>query len=169
MAPQNFREITELLRGGIKLVPTELEYARVVQRGLDKKAPFSSDKNSVADALLIELYATQISQPEPGDIYCFATSNHRDFSLPSGDRRLPHPDLADLFASTQSRYCYGVDGLNDVLAEHLGNDFLEEQEEVDFLINAEEPVRWRRSSGRNRSFSTGFGTCAGSFTPRQPT
>jgi hypothetical protein len=77
--------------------------------------------------------------PEPGDVYCFVTSNHRDFSLPNGDRRQPHPDLADLFASTQSRYCYGVDGLNDVLAEHLGNDFLEEQEEVDFLINAEEP------------------------------
>jgi hypothetical protein len=139
MAPQNFREITELLRGGIKLVPTEREYARIVQRGLDKKAPFSSDKNSVADALLIELYATQISQAEPGDVYCFVTSNHRDFSLPNGDRRQPHPDLADIFASTQFRYCYGVDGLNDVLAEHLGNDFLEEQEEVDFLINAEEP------------------------------
>lgn len=120
-------------------MPTEREYARIVRRGLDKKAPFSSDKNSVADVLLIELYATQISQAEPGDVYCFVTSNDRDFSLPNGDRRQPHPDLADLFASTQSRYCHGVDGLNDVLAEHLGNDFLEEQGEVDFLINAEEP------------------------------
>jgi hypothetical protein len=139
MAPQNFREIAELLRGGIKLVPAELEYARIVKRGLDKKAPFSSDKDSVADALLIELYTTQISQAEPGDVYCFVTSNHRDFSLPNGDRRQPHPDLANLFAGTQSRYCYGIDGLNDVLAEHLGDDFLEEQEEIDFIINAEEP------------------------------
>ena len=107
MGPQNFREIAELLRGGIKLVPTDLEYARVVQRGLDKKAPFSFVKNSVADALLIELYATQISRADPADVYCFATSNYRDFSLPNGDNRQPHPDLADLFTSSQSHYRRG--------------------------------------------------------------
>lgn len=138
-APQNFREIAELLRKGKRLVPTELEYARVIQRGLDKKAPFSSDKNSVADALLIELYATQADQAEPGDVYCFATSNYRDFSMPNGDRRQPHPDLSALFAGTQSRFYYGIEGLNDALTEHLGADFLEEQEEVDFLIHTEEP------------------------------
>jgi hypothetical protein len=139
MGPQNFREISELLRGGMKLVPADLEYASVIQRGLDKKAPFSSDKNSVADALLIELYAKQISQADPGDVYCFATSNYRDFSLPNGDHRQPHPDLADLFTSSQSHYCYGIDGLDGILVEHLGDDFLEEQEEVDVIINAEEP------------------------------
>lgn len=81
-APQNFREIAELLRTGTTLVPTDLEYARVVQRGLGKKAPYSSGKNSVADALLIELYATQVRQCSPGDVYCFVTSNHSDFSVP---------------------------------------------------------------------------------------
>ena len=60
-APQNFREIDELQRAGTILEPAELEYARAVQRGLDKRAPFTSDKNSVADALLIEIYASQIS------------------------------------------------------------------------------------------------------------
>jgi hypothetical protein len=60
MAPQNFREIDELLRAGTILEPTDLEYAKAVQRGLDKRAPFTSDKNSVADALLIEIYAVQI-------------------------------------------------------------------------------------------------------------
>lgn len=68
-APQNFREIAELLRTGTTLVPTDLEYARVVQRGLDKKAPYSSGKNSVADALLIELYATQVRQCSPGGFF----------------------------------------------------------------------------------------------------
>jgi hypothetical protein len=139
MAPQNFREIGELLLGGKTLTPTELEYARVVQRGLDKKAPFGSDKNSVADALLIELYATQISQAGSGEVYCFVTSNHRDFSLPSGDRRQPHPDLAAIFSRAESHYGYGIDGLNDILTEHLGDAFLNEQEEADFIINVEEP------------------------------
>lgn len=90
MAPQNFREIDDLLRRGTTIEPTDLEYAKVVQRGLDKRAPFTSDKNSVADALLIEIYAAQISGGDNSDVYGFATSNHRDFSVPNGDHRQPH-------------------------------------------------------------------------------
>jgi PIN domain len=41
MAPQNHREIDELLRSGTRVEPTDLEYARAVQRGLDKRAPFT--------------------------------------------------------------------------------------------------------------------------------
>ena len=48
-APQNFREIDELLRDGTILVPAEPEYARAVQRGLRKQAPFISDKNIYQD------------------------------------------------------------------------------------------------------------------------
>jgi PIN domain len=66
-APQNFREIDELLRDGTILVPAESEYARAVQRGLSKQAPFTSDKNSVADALLIEIYASQIAGADSSD------------------------------------------------------------------------------------------------------
>ena len=138
-APQNFREIAELLGGGQKLKPTSAERARVVQRGLEKRAPFCSGKNSVADALLIELYATQIKRADPDDVYCFVTSNHRDFSAPNGDHRQPHPDLADLFSSTQSRFLYQVDGLHAGLLEYFGDEFLEEYEEVEFLIGEEEP------------------------------
>jgi PIN domain-containing protein len=139
MTPQNFREISELLHDGKGLVPTDQEYARVVQRGLEKKAPFTSDKNSVADALLIELYATQLTEAGPGDVYCFVTSNHRDFSVPNGDRRQPHPDLADLFPDAESRYLYQVDGLHTALLDHFGDEFLQEYEEVGYFINFEEP------------------------------
>lgn len=139
IAPQNFREIRELLDRGNVLPPSELEHARVVQRGLDKKAPFTSDKNSVADALLIELYATQISKAGADDLYCFVTSNHRDFSLPNGDRRRPHPDLNSFFSGGQSRYIYQLDGLDSLLTDCFGDEFVEEREEVEFLIESEEP------------------------------
>jgi len=43
-------------------------------------------------------------------VYCFVTSNHRDFPAPNGDRRQLHPDLADIFSSPQSRYLYLVRG-----------------------------------------------------------
>ena len=139
MAPQNFREIDELLRSGTTIEPADREYAKAVQRGIDKRAPFTSDKNSVADALLIEIYAARISAADSSDVYAFATSNHRDFSMPNGDHRLPHPDLAELFDSARSRYVYQVEGLHSLLLDHLGDEFLEEHEEVEFLINDEEP------------------------------
>jgi hypothetical protein len=139
MAPQNFREIDDLLRGGTALEPTDLEYAKVVQRGLEKRAPFTSDKNSVADALLIEVYAARILGADSSDVYAFATSNHRDFSMPNGDHRLPHPDLAELFDGAQSRYVYQVEGLHSMLMDVLDDEFREEYEEVEFLITDEEP------------------------------
>jgi hypothetical protein len=123
-APQNFWEIDELLRAGTILEPAGPEFARAVQRGLDKRAPFTSDKNSVADALLIEIYASQISEGGSSDVYAFVTSNYRDFSVPNGDRRQPHPDLAGLFDGTQSRYAYQVEGLHEVLVEQFGDEYL---------------------------------------------
>jgi hypothetical protein len=138
-APQNFREIDQLLRDGTTLEPGEPEYARALQRGLDKRAPFTSDKNSVADALLIEIYSSQISAADTSDVYAFVTSNHRDFSVTNGDRRQPHPDLAGLFDGTRSRYAYQVEGLHEVLLDQFGDEYLQEQDEVEFLINEEEP------------------------------
>ena len=134
-APQNFREIDELLQDGTILEPTQPEYVRAVQRGLDKRAPFTSDKNSVADALLVEIYASQISGIGRPDVYAFVTSNYRDFSAPNGDRCQPHPDLAGLFDCARSRYAYQV----EVLLEQFGDEYLEEQDEVEFLISEEEP------------------------------
>ena len=139
MAPQNFREIDELLRTGTIIEPTDTERAQAAQRGLDKTAPFTSNKNSVADALLIEIYSAQISGGDSSDVFAFVTSNHQDFSLPNGDHRLPHPDLAGLFDGDRSRYAYQVEGLHDVLVDYFGDAFLEEYHEVEFLINEEEP------------------------------
>src|SRR6266568_8057354 len=39
MTVQNFSEISELLRRARRVEPTELEQSRVIQRGLEKKAP----------------------------------------------------------------------------------------------------------------------------------
>ena len=86
-APQNFREAGELLPDGMILEPAEPEYTRAVQRGLNKRAPFTVDKNSVAGALHIETYASQVCGADGSDVYAFVTSNYRDFSVPNRDRR----------------------------------------------------------------------------------
>jgi hypothetical protein len=138
-APQNFREIDELLRGGKILRPSSAECTRAAQRGLDKRAPFTSDKNGVADAVLIEMYSSQVAKAKPGDIYAFVTSNHRDFSIPNGDHRLPHPDLAELFDGDQSRYVYQAEGLHDLLLECFEDWYLELQDDADAFLGFEEP------------------------------
>ena len=167
-APQNFREIAELLRAGTTLVPTGREHSNVVQRGLSKKAPFSSGKNSVADAMLIELYATQLRQAGPGDVYCFVTSNHNDFSVPNGDYRQPHPDLAGLFSDDRSQYGYRVEGLNEILTTHLGDAFVEEQDEVDALAGYEEPRTLAEIAAAEQEFFDRVLVCAqsGALRPR---
>ncbi|MCD5341750.1 PIN domain-containing protein [Arthrobacter sp. AK04] len=56
MTTRNYDDVLELLGLGERLEPGSYENDRVVQRGLNKKAPFHRSRNSVADALLIELY-----------------------------------------------------------------------------------------------------------------
>jgi hypothetical protein len=62
-----------------------------------------------------------------GARFIFVTHNKQDFSLPNGDQRLPHPDLAPLFSKIKSRYFISlVDALRrirpDVRAE-LADEF----------------------------------------------
>lgn len=139
MATRNFDDIADLLLKGRRLEPTDHERAAVVQRALDKLAPFHRAKNSVADALLIEMYASATGaadlQREP---HGFITSNSQDFSTARGDRRVPHEDLAAMFSPTGSDYWLGVEGLNEALLVHFGDEFEELLAESDFR---EEPRR----------------------------
>jgi hypothetical protein len=129
---QNFTEISELLQSGLRLEATSVETERVTKRGIENRAPFRSNKNSTADALIIELYASVVEQ-RCGDTNCFVTSNYLDFSELNGDRRQPHADLADLFAEEGSSYHYGVEGLNEALETNLGDEFTELSNEVTFM------------------------------------
>jgi PIN domain len=138
MTLQNFSEVSELLRRGRPLEPTESDHEKVIERALEKKAPFHRERNSVADALLIELYNTEVNGKHSArDQYCFVTSNYQDFSIPNGDRREPHPDIASVFVDKRSRYVYDLSGLNEVLVDHFGKEFTEESESVEF--GREEP------------------------------
>lgn len=139
MTTRNFDEVLELLRAGRTVEPTEEDRRAVVERGLAKQAPFHRSRNSVADALLIELYANAVRGVDLShEPHAFVTSNSEDFSLPNGDKRRPHPDIKATFAAADSTYALGVDGLNEVLLAHFGEEIEELFAETDF---AEEPQR----------------------------
>jgi predicted nucleic acid-binding protein len=147
MATRNFRDILDLLRKGRRLEPGDAERAAVVQRGLAKQAPFHRHKNSVGDAMLVELYGTAAREGEEGR-YCFVTSNHLDFSMEKGDQRLPHPDIAAVFVDESSRYYLGVAGLQAAMADYYDpdefgeildmSDFQENPRTLDEILEAEQ-------------------------------
>jgi len=128
MATRNFDEILELLRGSRRLERTPDVEARVIERALHKRAPFHSGKNSVADAVLIELYGAYVSSNAAAAM-SFVTTNYRDFSQHHGDRRLPHDDLAAYFTAPRSFY---FTDLTTALASQFRNEFEDLLLESDF-------------------------------------
>jgi hypothetical protein len=141
MATRNFDDVADLLSHGSLVEPTVEDQCRAVNRALAKQAPFHRDKNSVADALLIEMYgsACRAATPAPTDHYCFVTHNTKDFSTVDGDTRLPHADFAPQFDGVRSHY---FTSLRSALHRHFPDEFDELLGEHEFL---EEP----RSLGRS--------------------
>lgn len=87
--------------------PIELSDAvkvKAADRALNRKAPCHQNKNSMADAVLIETYFECIKKGKSGERFAFVTHNHTDFSQVAGNRKLPHTDLADGFSKIKSLY-----------------------------------------------------------------
>jgi hypothetical protein len=131
MATRNFKDIVRLLHDGRIMEPDEFTERRVVHRGLQKRAPFHRAKNSTADALIIELYGVATRDADDNERYGFVTTNHGDFSVEKGDHRMAHPHLAEFFHGT-SHYFLGLDGLEQALSDHLGDEYEVVLEESDF-------------------------------------
>lgn len=90
---------------------------RAAQRAIDRRAPFHHEgKNGIGDAILIETYAEAVRAARGrGNRFAFISRNHKDFSLPNGDNKLPHPDIAACFSKLKSLYFVSLkDALNRI-------------------------------------------------------
>ncbi|MFM0184160.1 PIN domain-containing protein [Paraburkholderia nemoris] len=125
--------IGELLRSVPAIVTTGPIKQRVTDRALAKLAPFHRAKNSVADAILIEMYAEMVAAAGADTECAFVTQNFKDFSDAAGDFRAPHVDLADLFNSPRSNY---YTSLIEVL-RRVDLDALDEDYELGFGSESE--------------------------------
>jgi len=79
---------------------------RAADRALYRKAPcHHENKNSMADALLIETYFECVrTSGGKGQRFAFVTHNKHDFSIVGGNQKLPHADLAASFSKIKSMY-----------------------------------------------------------------
>jgi hypothetical protein len=102
-------QIEALLQAGDIVDITDEMKLRASERAIQKKAPFHRDRNSINDALIIEAYGKFIKEKgKPRDRFAFVTHNHRDFSNPNGNQKLPHPDFASFFSARKSRYYISI-------------------------------------------------------------
>lgn len=101
---------------------------RAAQRAIDNRAPFHRQRNSINDALLIEMYAEAVAKPSPRIRFVFITHNTKDFSHPNANTKLPHPDLAAYFSRTKSLYFTTLgEALRRVQPEHFADLMIEHQ------------------------------------------
>lgn len=75
---------------------------KAADRALSKAAPCHRNKNSIADAIIIEVYFEQVAKWRPGDRFAFVTRNKDDFS--DLNQKVAHPDLAKGFSRLNSLY-----------------------------------------------------------------
>lgn len=99
-------EIIEKLHAGAALLETtDQVMLRAARRAIEQKAPFHRNRNGMADAIIVELYADCVAQQCPrGTRFGLVTHNIHDFSAPNGKHGEPHPDIAPLFSKIRSLY-----------------------------------------------------------------
>jgi hypothetical protein len=137
--------IGKLLRASESVEASEEVMVRAAQRAIKKQAPFHRDKNAMADAILIEVYAECVrSNKAPrGARFAFVTHNKNDFSIENGNQRLPHPDFASFFSRIKSFYFINLPEALRRIEPSLVRDVMFEQSwEPDFrsladILNAE--------------------------------
>ena len=118
---QTLETIEKIMATSPAIVASNAAKIKAAERALAKLAPFHLSKNSVGDALLIEIFAEAMEITIDSETkFFFVTGNTRDFSQHNGDQRLPHADLEPLFQTGKSYYATSiVDVIKDVNGEIL--------------------------------------------------
>jgi hypothetical protein len=123
--------IEKLFRDVTPIEASDAVKMRAAERALAGKAPcHHANKNSVADAVIVETYFECVQAGDAGQRFAFVTHNTQDFS--DTDHRMAHPDIANRFSRIKSLYFINLaDCLRRVdpeLTRELYGDFSYEQE-----------------------------------------
>ena len=92
----------------------------VVDMALLKRAPFHRNKNSLADAIIIQTFWQFVeSEQRPGGEFLFVTANTDDFSEPNADANNPHSDFLPVFGRTNSHFFINAGKAVNFIEENL--------------------------------------------------
>jgi hypothetical protein len=96
--------VQALLNAGRQVDVSAGAKVRAAERAMDNRAPCHGTKNSINDAVLIEMYGELVQTGAAEDRFVFVSKNHHDFSAPKESNTVPHPHIADYFQSQRSHY-----------------------------------------------------------------
>ena len=128
-AIDSIKRIEQLLYNSTIIETSDDLKIRAAQRAIDRKAPFHLKKNSISDALIIETYANFVQDKSLKKTrFAFITHNTSDFSLPNGNNKLPHPDIALFFSKIKSLYFINLtEALYRFHPEFVNESMIEEE------------------------------------------
>ena len=128
-AVESIGRVEKLIASATVVEISESSKLSASERAIAKKAPFHMNRNSMADAVLIEIYSEMVAKTKgSGQRFAFVTHNTKDFSQPNGDNRLPHPDFAGIFSKIKSLYFISLSEALRRIKPALVTDLMMEEE-----------------------------------------
>jgi hypothetical protein len=104
-AEGTLKRINALFDRATIIDPSDAAKLKAAERALTRKAPcHHENKNSIADAMLIEIFFECVAKGQARQRFAFVTHNKLDFSLTNGNQKLPHGDLSRSFSRIRSMY-----------------------------------------------------------------
>lgn len=128
VADETLDRIEKLLNHSEVIEVTPEIMSKAGMRAIKKIAPFHRDKNSMADAVVVETYSRCLAETRVrGTRFALVTHNKHDFSAVDGNQKLVHPDLAYLFTRVRSLYFINLaEALNRVDSTLISQHMIEE-------------------------------------------
>lgn len=123
-AAEGVRRIEKLLNSSVQVRTSPDIKLAAAERAIRNKAPFHRQRNSINDALLIEIFGDQ--QKGRGGHYVFVTHNIKDFSHMGVDEEKPHPDIARFFSSKSHYFTKLGDALNRFRPDEFSDIMIEQ-------------------------------------------
>lgn len=108
------RRVLRLFDTALVVAITDKAKIKATERAIAKKAPFHKQKNSAADAVLIETFQEyRVDNFGEYESFRFITHNVTDFS--AKDHRLPHEDFVEIFDDKTHFYNSTSQAVEDLL------------------------------------------------------
>jgi hypothetical protein len=165
-AESTLKRIDALFSEAVIMVPSDSAKLKATERALHRKAPcHHENKNSIADAILIETYFESVKKGRARDRFAFVTHNKLDFSLASGNQKLPHLDLKASFSRIRSMYFINLveclRKIDPMRLTHLmwEQEWLQEPRNLTVILKAmdvlEQQIWYNRHMNRRHSVAVG--------------
>ena len=161
-AAEGVQRIEKFLSRSVEIKTSSDIKLAAAERAINNNAPFHRQRNSMNDALLIEIFGEQ--QKGRGGHYLFVTHSIKDFGHMEVDEQMPHPDIAKFFSSKSHYFTKLGDALNkfrpvefsDIMIEQTWFEpprrYVEISEEIEKL---REQVRYNRHKIWNEKLESG--------------